>query len=230
MGLLTATRRGLIKPGDRLWADARVDPELREVAEYARHLRAMMGPNGYVQCTNWAIGDLPTGTPVAVNTFTTVQCIMPAAYAPGLYLPGGTLHPGSTIRLRTWGTQGSTATPATTIGYGLKAVGASAGTSMAVTASQTAVAATTAVWRMEAEVTIVSTGTSGTAYCIGQIVGVATTTPALNVLIPASAPATFTIDTTAGQSISPIASWGTSNALNTYSVYGHSVEVLTAGM
>lgn len=125
--------------------------------------------------------------------------------APFTFIPAGFLNAGKTLHLSAWGrmtTAGSTPGNLTLTGrYGTT----TGGTSLGASAASALVAAQTNItWRAELDLTCYTPGTAGTAQFFGMFY-VGLTTGVLSagspIMIPASAAATTTIDTTTAQGL-----------------------------
>ena len=198
------------------------NPELERAALIAQGLDASAFVGGWVQNLNTQIGDAPPATPAAVNTFTTFQSIMPATWLPENFIPANTLKPSSVLRLRAQGTIGSAAGTATTI----MSFYLNNSVQIAASASQTPGTSTANVWLFEMDIHMVTTGATGTGYGLGILLGI-NATAVTDIIVPAATPATFSINTTVANYIGIGASWNTSAAGNTYSVYNLTCEQLS---
>lgn len=194
------------------------DPEVAKLAKVARDLSAQNYSGGWVNLCNY--GDMET-VPAAVNTFTTTTCIVSPAPRP--FIPANSVNIGTRFRIRGWGTVSSVAgTATTTIGI---AIGGTGGTVISASANQTPATTTVFTWWAEFEAIVLTVGPSGTIIGGGWALGL-NATPTTAILIPASAPASVTMNTTVANSITINAVWSTSSASNTYTCYGGSVEQL----
>lgn len=160
-----------------------------------------------------------TADGTALANSTTLTSISPA---PDVVIPANYLQIGSRIRVTGTGRFGTTATPTLTLGV---YYGGAAGVALATTGALTTPAgAVNMTWYLQAIIDVRTNGTTGTAMCTGLVAGLTSAT-AVN-LIPATAPATATIDTTAAKALVLGATWGTANASNTITCHSWMVETL----
>lgn len=214
-------RRPRTEPRRGIWIPLEYefhDPELGEVAEFAKRHKAHLGPLGYVQMLNWQDTE-GLGVQVYNAGWTTIADIYP--WQPRL--PANSVNVGTQFRFTGWGTYGITSTPTTTMG--IYANGAASGTQLAITASQSPTAATVNCWQMQAYGLVTATGSSGTIRVAGDVIGIGATatTP---ILMPAATILSATLNTQQANSFAIAASWSASSASNTYSTYGWLVEQL----
>lgn len=166
---------------------------------------------------------LPTAAGTAYNTSTTLTDV---TVAPQFTLPANSLIAGSGLRITAFGTFSNTATPTLLLGA---YYGGVAGVALAATgATTTTTGATNWPWRLELNVLVRSTGSSGTAMSQGFVDLGTSLTAVARIPIPATALATVTIDTTAAKTITIGAQWGTSSASNTLTLHGFQVESMGA--
>lgn len=127
-------------------------------------------------------------------------------------IPQNTLAVGNMFTICAGGKFSTTATP--TLTFTLR-YGGLAGTSLAASAAITTPSgAANLTWQLNAQLNIRTTGASGTVMTVGSVAGVSAATT-LN-LIPATTPATATIDTTTNTSTLVLtAKWSASSASNT---------------
>lgn len=155
----------------------------------------------------------------ALANSTTLTDINPT---PNLTLPANYLTPGSVLKLTASGRFSTTGTPTLLLGA---YYGAVAGTALATTgALTTASGVTNLTWRFEAYISVRTVGSSGTAITTGWAAGITAATAVA--LVPASAPATATIDTTGAKAITLGAQWGTASASNTITCHQFLIESL----
>lgn len=129
---------------------------------------------------------------------------------------------GQVFRLTASGVFSNTGTPTLLLGF---YYGAVAGSALVTTgAVTTTTGATNWQWRLEALVYIRSIGASGTAWTQGVAWLGTSATAFSSIPLPAAAPATVSIDTTAAKVLSVGAQWGTANASNTVACHGFLVE------
>lgn len=211
----------LIKPKLEVarFADPRSNPDIARMAEIAADLEAKAFQGGWVQLANFDNPEQGSAI-VAKASFTTIQDICNPQKS---FIPANSLHVGSQLRMHAWGTVGSAAGTATST-MGLYLNGAAGGTVLAVSAAQTPPTSTVNCWHLDAYATVLTIGTGGTIQVSGVIIGIAATqsTP---VMMPATLPAAAAINTTQANGVTVAASWNTSAAGNTYSVYGWNVFV-----
>lgn len=161
-----------------------------------------------------------TAAGTALATSTTLTDISPT---PNWPLPANFLQAGSALRFTAFGVFSTTATPTLLLGF---YYGGVAGTALATTGAVTTASAVTNVpWRMYAEATVWTTGTTGTISVQGEAkLGATVATWNTQIPIPVTALATVTIDTTAAKALTVGAQWGTSSASNTITCRGFYVE------
>jgi hypothetical protein len=196
----------------------RVDPDLERMMEVAHDLDARSYSGGWVQLLNYQ--DLET-VAAAVNTFTTTTCIV--SPTPRAFIPANSVSIGTQFRIRGWGTVSSAAgTATTTIGIALNGT---AGTVICASAAQTPATTTVFTIWLEFHATVLTVGSSGTIIGGGIAHGM-NATPTTPILIPATAPASVTMNTTQANSITVNATWSASSGSNTYTLYAFSCEQL----
>ena len=195
------------------------DPKLAELAEIAEEARATAYAGGWVQLLNWANPNQSAAV-TAKSTYTTIADICNPQTN---FIPANSLQTGSQLHFHAWGSYGSAAGTATTT-MGLYLNGAASGTQLVISASATPPTSTVNLWVLDVYATVLTVGSAGTIQPGGYILGLGatTTTP---ILLPATLPAATTINTTQANSVTIAASWNTSAAGNTYSVYGYDVEL-----
>lgn len=168
----------------------------------------------------WVAGLPPFNTAdgTAYSTSTTVTEVSPL---PQIVLPAGILETGSTLRLTAAGRYSTTGTPTLIVGFYLN----STATVLAATSAITTISgAANTSWRCVAEARLRTPGTTGTIFTEGTAYGLPSTTGIS--MMPASAPATQTIDTTGARSLLVAATWGTNSASNTLTCHHFMVELL----
>lgn len=196
------------------------DSELEKMARIADELKMGMLEGGWPQLLNCDYPEQGSAI-VAKNTYTAMADICNAQKP---FIQANTLKPGTILRVTAWGSIGSAAGTATTT-MALYLNGAASGTQLAVTAAQTPPTSTVNAWHLEANLTVLTQGASGTIQTLGNVIGINATTTTM-VLLPATVPAAAAINTTNNNSITIAATWSVSAAGNTYSVYGFTVEQL----
>lgn len=165
----------------------------------------------------------PTAAGTALANSTTLTDI---SQAPQFTLPANFLQAGSALRLTAHGVFSNTGTPTLIVGF---YYGGVAGIALAATAATTTTTgATNWSWRAECLVTVRSTGSSGTAWTQGQFANPTALTTQSSIVMPGTAPAAVTIDTTAAKTLTVGAQWGTASASNTITLHGFYVESLGA--
>lgn len=132
---------------------------------------------------------------------------------PQLVLPANFLTDTSVLRVTASGLFSTTATPTLILGV---YYGGVAGTKLAATgATTTASGAVNLPWRLEATTTVRTIGSTGTVMTTGYVL-LGTSLTAFSVIpIDAAAQATVTINTTAANTLTVGATWGTASASNT---------------
>lgn len=174
-----------------------------------------------------------TGTAIA-NTGTETILI------PNVTIPANYLQDGRALRIRAFGSYGTTATP--TLQFRVR-WGGVAGTVMAATTTVTCTSATgggasmTAMWSAEVIIQVRTNGSSGTAMTNGEVIlyqtaavtaATATTyglaAPFASGSTGGTTPATATCDFTADTALSFTAQWGTANAANSIQCLNYSIE------
>lgn len=137
-----------------------------------------------------------------------------------LVLGANELLVGSVLRVTAAGRYSTTGTPTLLLGL---YYGGVAGVALAASAAITTPSGVTNLtWRLEALITVRSIGSSGTAMAIGEVKGISSAT-GVN-LLPASAPAVATIDTTAAKALVLGAQWGANSASDTITCHQFLVE------
>ena len=162
------------------------------------------------------------GAGSALANSTTLTDISPA---PQCVLAANTLYTGQRLRLTAYGIFSTTGTPTLLIGgyYGGVAGLALAATTAITTGNNAA----SWPWRFEMDIYIRSTGTSGTAWCMGLLsLGTSLTAASLNIA-PATQTQPVTINTTAANAITAGAQWGSANSSNTITCEDAYVELLS---
>lgn len=153
----------------------------------------------------------------ALANSTTLTDISPT---PIVTLGANSLLPGSKLRVTAYGRFSTTGTPTLLLGA---YYGAVAGTALATTgALTTASGVTNLTWKFQVIISVRTIGSSGTAIAIGEAAGITAATA--TALVPASAPAAATIDTTSAKSLTLGAQWGTASASNTITCHSFDVE------
>lgn len=154
----------------------------------------------------------PVGGPgTALANSTTLTDI---SAAPQVTLPANFLnYVGSSLRLTAFGSFSTTGTPTLLLGFYYGGVaGTALGTSGAVT---TASGAVSFPWRLLMEVTVRTTGSSGTVMTSGSLLLGTALTAFSSIPVPNAALATVTVDTTTAKAITVGAQWGTASSSNT---------------
>lgn len=173
----------------------------------------------------WATAD---GT--AVNTTTTETIVFP-----NITIPANYLQDGRAIRINAYGRFGSTGTPTQT--WRLR-WGGVAGTVLAASGAITVGSGITAgIWNLSAVIQTRTNGSSGSVYCIGEIVLGEDAAPTQGTVTNYSCgsfmgsagvatPAAVTVDLTADTALSLTVTHGTSNAANTVTGHIYTIEAL----
>jgi hypothetical protein len=147
-----------------------------------------------------------TADGTAYTASTTLTSITPT---PDVVLPANFLQVGSRLRITAAGRLSTTSTP--TLQFGLY-YGGVGGVSLAAISATATVAATNVTFRAQFVMDVRTIGTAGTAMVTGQLEGLVYSATVPTTMIPVSAPATATIDTTAAKALVLGATWGTNNA------------------
>lgn len=170
-----------------------------------------------------------SGTAIAASTTETVLVA-------NVTIPANSLQNGRTMRMRAWGSYGTTGTP--TLAFGIRwggGTGAS-GTVMAKTGSITTGsgvgggASMTAMWELEAYIQVRSNGSSGTLMTNGMVTLYTTGTaagsgyPIASGSTGGTTPVAVTLDLTADMALSVTALWGTNNAANSIQLHNYNLE------
>lgn len=160
----------------------------------------------------------------ALASSTTLTTISPSSTtSPDFVVPANWLYAGQVLRVRGTGRYSTTGTPTLLIGAYW---GGSAGVSLANTgAVTTASGVSNVTFLYMLDIFIRSIGTSGTAMCVGSCQGLASAVISTT-LVPTSAPAVATIDTTAAKALVLAAQWGTNSASNTITCHTWSIEAI----
>jgi len=166
----------------------------------------------------------PTAAGTALANSTTLTDINPT---PNYTLPANFLQIGSSLTLRAWGKFSTTGTPTLLLGF---YYGGVAGTALATSGAVTTGSGVTNVpWRLELDVPVWTTGTSGTCEPQGfYMLGTSVSAYATPGPLPVIAQATVTIDTTAAKILTVGAQWGTANASNTVQCLG--IKIFSDGV
>ena len=179
-----------------------------------------MEQQGWVELANSPVS-ITDGTALASSA--SIATISPNATTnPPLTIAANRLFPGAMLRVIACGRFSTTGTPTLNLGV---YYGGSGGTALATTGAITTTSGVTNVpWWLEVIIQCRAIGTSGTLFTQGLVHGISGTTGVSVVPIPASAPATVTVDTTAAKTIDITGTWGTSSASNTITCHMLSVE------
>lgn len=169
-----------------------------------------------------------SGTPVANSTTETIVM-------PNITIPANYLQDGRTLRLRLFGSYGTTATPTLTMALRFGGVG---GTVLAKTGAITTGSAVgggasmTALWSIEILLSLRSNGASGTLMTNGEF-SLYTTGTAAGTAFPIASgstggttPAVATVDLTADTALAITALWGTANAANSIQGLQYTLEAM----
>jgi len=162
------------------------------------------------------------GAGSALASSATLTDISPA---PQLVFPANYLYVGQRLRLVGHGIFSTTGTPTLLIGgY----YGGVAGTLLAaITATATGNNAASWPWRIELDIYVRSTGSSGTVWCNGWVdLGTALATVS-HVPVPSTQTQPVTVNTTTANALTVGAQWGTSSASNTITCEDAYVEALS---
>lgn len=174
-----------------------------------------------------------TGTAIANSNTETILI-------PNVTIPANYMQDGRCLRIRAFGSYGTTATP--TLQFRFR-WGGVAGTVLCATAAATTTSAVgggasmTAMWSAEVIIQVRSNGSSGTAMSNGEVILYTSTAPTAGTVtnygMPfplasgstgGTTPATATVDFTADTALSFTATWGTANAANSIQCLNYSVE------
>lgn len=140
--------------------------------------------------------------------------------APQVLLPAGILEVGSRLEFTAFGRFSNTGTPTLNLGIYSGTIGQAIGSAVAIVTSgavTTITAATNRTWRIEGCLHVRTVGATGTVLGVGELSNVSS---GGKDMMPASAPATATVDTTVARYLTIGATWGTANASNTLTVHG----------
>lgn len=157
-----------------------------------------------------------TADGTAYHTSTTLTDVGPT---PQVQLPGGILEIGSRLEFYAFGRYSTTGTPTLTLGIYTGTIGQAIGSGVALCTSAaltTVSGAANRSWRIEGHAQVRTAGTSGSVLAFGELSNI--TTGGTD-MMPASAPAAATVDTTVNRYIAVGATWGTSSASNTLTVH-----------
>ncbi len=159
----------------------------------------------------------------ALNTSTTLTKISPA---PDCVVPVNGMNVGSRLRVTAAGRFSTFTSGTLNLGlYWGDVAGPALGTTGALVMP---VSQTNLTWRLEAIIDFRTNGTAGTAMTTGQAILGLTTLTASSFLIPGSAPATVSIDTTVAKILALGATWSVSSASNSIQCHEWMVESLAA--
>lgn len=166
-----------------------------------------------IQLWSAPLGPLHDVAGVAYNTSTTLTDVSPGGTTNPYLIPGGTLQPGSVIRVEAYGTFSNTATP--TLILGLYFGGVAGVALVASSAVTTTTAATNWAWYLKYVGRVTAIGTAGTIIGGGEVHFPTALTTFTARRLPETAMAAVTIDTTVNKALTIGAQWGTSSASNT---------------
>lgn len=158
-----------------------------------------------------------TADGAAYHTSVTLTDVGPT---PQVLLPAGILEAGTRLEFLAFGRFSNTATPTLNLGIYSGTIGQAIGSAVAIVTSgavTTITGAANRTWRIEGHIHVRSVGASGTVLAVGELSNVSSTG---RDMMPATAPATATIDTTVARYLTIGATWGTSSASNTLTVHG----------
>jgi hypothetical protein len=209
------------------------DADIERMANIAADIDARSYSGGWVNLLNYATA---TVVPTSVNTFTTITAVV--SPFPDSFIPANSLHIGTRLRMRAFGTIQSAAGTATFTlvpTFGATAGAGNGGTGiMGSTPAGTAGGATgTLGFFMDYDATVQVIGAASTAQIIGMgfAVGINATIGnvsliqgAAGITTPTALATIFT--TTAAQSFVPCSVCSSSSATNAFLTYGFSVEQL----
>ena len=156
---------------------------------------------------------IPAGNTVANTTTET-------AFASSGSIPANTLAAGSVVRIKLWGTYGTTVVSPNLTGklkIGSQALLNTGALSAAINLSN-------AGWFADASIVVQSIGGSGVIDAQGFAEFASAATTGLSVNVPNTS--TFTVDTTTTQAITVTIQWSAANAANTITLRQMIVEVL----
>lgn len=184
------------------------------------------------EMVSWA-----TSTGTAVNTTTTETILFP-----NITIPANYMQDGRCLRLRLFGSYGTTATP--TINFAVR-WGGVAGTVLAKSSTVTTTSGTgggasmTAMWEMEVIIQTRSNGSSGTlmtnglatlftstAMTAGTVTNYGQPIPIASGSTGGTTPVAVTADLTADTALAVTVTWGTSNAANNIQGLNYTIEAL----
>jgi hypothetical protein len=166
-------------------------------------------------------GALQTGPGTALTNSTSETIVSQSNQ--DIVLNANELYPGKIMRVRATGeftTPGSPGTLRLRLRYG-----GTGGVALLDTTALTPIAtATSAPFWLDAMLTFRTEGTTGTVMAFGLVYGLTNANSVL--LLPTSAPAVSTVDTTAAKSLALTAQWGTLSASYSLTVHQFPVEEL----
>lgn len=176
-----------------------------------------------------------TGTPIATSTTETILF-------PNITIPANYMQDGRTLRLKLFGSYGTTATP--TLIFALRWGGVS-GTVLAKSSTVTTTSATgggasmTSLWEAEIVIQTRSNGATGTlmtnglahlftatAMTAGTVTNYGQPIPIVSGSTGGTTPVAVTADLTADTALAITALWGTSNAANSIQGLNYTIETL----
>lgn len=171
------------------------------------------------------VGPFPTASGAAFNTFTTKKSVDPL---PIKVIPAGQLRLGSQIHIKAIGEYSTTGTPTLTWGFwfGTRALAITGDIALSsVITTPTGSAAFP--WEMEWEGICNAVGTAGTLLGCGTLIqGTSLTAMSLFPIPITQALRTVSgFDTTIERAIGVSATWGTSSASNSITVYDYTVTI-----
>lgn len=141
------------------------------------------------------------------------------APTPAIILPAGVLDTGTKIYYEIFGRYSNTGTPTLNLGIYSGTVAQAIGSGVALLTSGAVTTVTTVTnrtWRMEGSLTVRSNSATGSIIGVGELSNVTT---GGKDMLPATAPAAVTVDTTVARYITVGATWGTASASNTLTVH-----------
>lgn len=169
-----------------------------------------------------------TGTAIASSTTETILF-------PNVTIPANYLQDGRALRLRLFGSYGTTATPTLTFAIrwgGVAGTVIAKGGAITTGSGVGGGASMTAMWSMEAYIQTRSNGSSGTLMTNGDVRIFTTGTadasefPLASGSTGGTTPVVATVDLTADTALAVTALWGTNNAANSIQGLNYTIETL----
>jgi hypothetical protein len=175
--------------------------------------RHLLNNNGYSQ----------TNVGIAYASSTTLTDVSPGAATAGLAFtfPAAYFEVGQHFVVTAWGIVSNTSTPNLTLGVYL---GGTAGTALCTTgAIATASSLSNNIWKLSADIWVVSVGTSGSMYALGSVAGPYAST-AFMPATSSSGNLVSSLNLSGSLILTVGALWGANSSSNTLQVIRYTIE------